>query len=487
VHSYRKTMLCLLLSGCISASSCKAQKPAPQPGKTVVVDYAPIDPRVQVIPGKFEEPVVLAVDEGEPYENAIRSYLDQGDFDHLDEEARQARGGKVRFTGGAWKLYSFYSAVTNLPEGEQIDDSDWTSLLEKLMAWVTAKPESVTAQIALADAYVNYGRYARGSGYANTVRSDQWQLFQERAALARAILRKASQLSEKDPYWYEAMQHVAFAQGWGKSEARDLLEQAISFEPGYYHFYREYAQFLDPRWYGGDGEAEVFADEISNRVGGKEGAFLYFEIASLLTCECSGSPTNMKKLSWPKIQEGYEAMDLLYGVSNLKRNRFANMAYLAKDRAVTQRVLLQVGDNWNEQTWGSKDHFEDVREWAVGPRPEPGDVSNSVVLVSSTPKTGTDLKVGDQVSLSLTVRYDLETADSGHIALVLQKDDGSQLWPKQGQVVAAISRGTGEAILSDSFAVPAGTKKIHAFVPLILTGNILSPANLTFEFPVTEK
>lgn len=427
------------------------------------------------------------MDEEVPYQNEIRSYLDQSDFDRLDEEAHQARFGKVRFTGGAWKLYSFYVAVTTLPEGEPVDDSDWNLCLEKLKAWVTAKPDSVTAQIALADAYVNYGWYARGTGYANTVAPGQWELFEQRATLARAILKKASQLSEKCPYWYEAMQHVAQAQGWKKSEARELMEQAVSFEPGYYHAYREYARYLDPRWYGEDGEVEAFADEISSRVGGKEGAFLYFEIASLLTCQCDGSPAHMKKLSWPRIQEGYEAMDQLYGVSTLKRNRFAYMAYLAGDSAVTQKMLLEIGGHWDKQTWASKDHFESVRDWALGPQQDAGDPSNSIFYVSTTPRTGTGLKVGDQVSFSLTVNYDLATADTGRIALVLQKDDGSPLSPTRGQVVAAISRGTGVTTLTDSFEVPPGTKKIHVFVPLTPTGNTLSSRNLAFEYPVTKK
>jgi hypothetical protein len=195
----------------------------------------------------------------------------------------------------------------------------------------------------------------------------------------------------------------------------------------------------------------------------------------------------MKKLSWPKIQEGYEALDQLYGVSTLKRNRFAYMAYLAADRAVAQKVLLQLGDNWDKQTWGTKDHFEDVREWAVGPQPNGGEQSNSIVYVSSTPKTGTNLRVGDQVSFSLTVRYDLATADAARIALVLQKDDGSQLWPARRQVQAAITRGTGEATLSDAFEVPSGTQKIHVFLPLAPTGNTLSSTSLTFDYPVTQK
>jgi Domain of unknown function (DUF4034) len=498
---YRTTAFCLLLGACFFVASCNSRSYAPKPGTAInpgtaikpgtviFVDSAANDPRVHVVPGKLEEPLVVKINEEDPYEDLIRSYLAKGDFDRLDAEAHQARVGKTRFTGGVWKLFSFYFAVANVPEGNPFDESDWNMRLEKLKAWVTAKPRSVTAQIALADAYMNYGWFARGEGAAGTVTPAQWQLFEQRAALARAILTKASQLNEKCPYWYEAMQHVAQAQGWKKEEARELMEKAVSFEPGYYHAYREFAVYLDPRWYGDAGEVEAFADEISTRIGGKKGAFVYFEIASLLTCQCGGDgPARMKKLSWPKIQEGYEALEQLYGVSTLKRSRFAHMAYLAGDKAVTQKVLLQLGDNWDKQSWGSKDHFEEVRKWAVGPRPESNEPGNSLLYVNSSPRNGTDLKVGDQVSLSLTVSYDLATADNGRIYLMLVKDDGSPLSPPPHmQVVAAIKRGTGQATLTDSFAVPPGTGRIHAFVPFLPQGALQSVSDWGFDYPVIQK
>lgn len=487
MSTFRMAAVCLSLGACLFAASCKPQQNYPKPGTVVRVDYAAFDPRVHVAPGEFDLPVAPKVDEETPYESAIRSYLDQGDFDRLDDEAHQARVGKVRFKGGAWKLYAFYYAVTALPEGDFVDESDWNLRLEKLKAWVTAKPDSVTAQIALADAFMYYGWFARGTGAASTVTPEQWSLFGQRAVLARAILKKASQLNEKCPYWYEAMQHVAQAQGWKKAEARDLMEKAVAFEPGYYHAYREYARYLDPKWYGNDGEVEAFADEISNKVGGKEGAFVYFEIASLLTCQCNGSPAHMKKLSWPKIQEGYEAIEQLYGVSSLKRSRFAHMAYLAPDKTVSQKALLELGDNWDQESWGTKEHFEEVREWAVGPKPDPNVAGNSLVYVSSSPRHGTDLKVGDQVSFSLTVGYALATADYGRISVVLQKDDGDRLSPTHRQVAAAINRGTGQATLTDSFEVPPDTKKIHVWVPLAPEGDLRTPKDLYFEYSVAQE
>ncbi len=81
------------------------------------------------------------------------------------------------------------------------------------------------------------------------------------------------------------MQQLAIAQGWNRSQARQLLDQAVAFEPDYYHYYREHANYLLPKWYGEPGEAEAFAEEASNKVGGQEGKFVYFEIASLIMCQ----------------------------------------------------------------------------------------------------------------------------------------------------------------------------------------------------------
>jgi len=83
----------------------------------------------------------------------------------------------------------------------------------------------------------------------------------------------AAGLKAKCPHWYVVLQSVARTQGWEKAHVRALFEKAVSFEPDYYHYYREYALYLLPKWYGEEGEAEAFAEEVSTRVGGKQGGF----------------------------------------------------------------------------------------------------------------------------------------------------------------------------------------------------------------------
>ena len=247
-------------------------------------------------------------------------------YDALDQAAREDRATKARIKGGGWKLAIFYSALDQPTLKDQATDEDWTFHINGLKAWESARPESAAARIALAEAYMSYGDKARGAGYADTVSNTGWQLFGERNAMAASALAEAAKLKEKCPYWYESMQQLALSQGWDKAQARQLLDQAVAFEPSYYHYYREYTNYLLPKWYGSPGEAEAFADEASINVGGQEGKFVYFEIASLIMCQCDSDESDMQHLSWPKVKEGYAALGELYGYSNLKMNRFAHMA-----------------------------------------------------------------------------------------------------------------------------------------------------------------
>ncbi len=288
-------------------------------------------------------------------------------FDNLEQAAREARTGKARFQGGIWKLWTFYEAVETPYMRQKATEADWTAYFASLNKWISAYPESPTPQVALAMGYINYAWKARGHGYSDTVDDTSWDLLAVRVAKAKSALIQASRLKEKCPNWYEAMQSVAIAEGWEKSQARELLEQAVAFEPGYYHYYREYANFLLPKWYGDEGEVEAFAEEVSNRVGGQDGLFLYFEIASVGTCQCDSGRGTLSNLSWPKIKQGYAALNKLYGLTSLKNNRYAYMAYAADDRPAAKQVFPLIGDGFDPSVWRSKDSFEAARAWATTP------------------------------------------------------------------------------------------------------------------------
>jgi hypothetical protein len=308
-----------------------------------------------------------ALETEEDYMRPVRASLNAWDFAQLEKEAQEARASKGRLLGGGWKVYMYYSAVGYPAAGNQATDADWANHLQTLNQWKTAQPDSATARIALAQAYVNYAAKARGSGYADSVTHDGWKKFNDRVGLASSALADAAAKKEKCPYWYEVMQQVALDQGWNKWQAKQLFDQATAFEPGYYHYYREYAKYLLPKWYGEKGEVQAFATETANRLGGQQGDFLYFEIASLVMCPCDPKNASADGMSWPRIRQGYAALGQLYGTSNLKLNRFAFLAHVAGDKPAEQELLAQIGDNWVESAWSTRENFDNAKIWAATP------------------------------------------------------------------------------------------------------------------------
>jgi hypothetical protein len=360
----------------LTGISCKPAPPAAPtiPLSTVmqtVHEYGRGQQTAQPIPSKVfaaaaPHPSHELYDADGAYQAHIGVTFMQGDFAQLEQEAQKARISKTRLTGAVWKLDGLYEGVEK-PSGEgHPTETDWDVHLTNLKKWIAAYPESATARIALANAYVAYAWAARGSGYADTVTRSEWKLYGQRIALAKSTLIDAARLKEKCPFWYEVMQNVALAEGWERPKARELFQQGVEFDPSFLQFYRSYAYFILPKWYGEPGEAEQFAEDVSQKAAGPEGDILYFEIASEITCQYDLYDSPVPEMSWEKIKAGYAAIDQLYGQSNLKANRFAFMAYMFGDKPMAREAFAFIGDNRDRGVW-DKGQFVSVKAWASAP------------------------------------------------------------------------------------------------------------------------
>jgi len=309
--------------------------------------------------------------------HALHNFLDtaarilkEEKFVELDCLADHARSGKERLPGGLWKIHLLYQGLRQpVPHPVHATQEDWTDLLQRLQRWVKARPDSITARVALALAYLDYAHDARGSGYSSTVSESGWKLFEERTAEAKRILKEASTLTTKCPEWYVGMQMVSVDQGWSVTEARALFEEANKFEPEYYTYARDLAYYLLPKWSGETGDTEKFVQEIADRIGGDRGDILYFQVAAAdyVICGCDDNP----RLSWDRIKRGFEASEKHFGVSMQNLNRIAYLAsyFDERDPIYADKILTRIGDQWDVETWGSKEDFEKIRQWtsAVAP------------------------------------------------------------------------------------------------------------------------
>jgi hypothetical protein len=361
--------------------------------------------------------------------------------------------------GGLWKIHLLYLGLRQpVPYPVHATQEDWTDLIQRLQKWVKARPESITARVALAIAYTDYANDARGSGYASTVSKSGWKLSEERTAEARQILIDASTLTTKCPEWYVAMQMVSTNQGWSVTEARALFEEANKFEPEYYTYARDLASYLLPKWSGGPKDTEKFVQEIADRTGGDKGDILYFQVAAANYVIC-GCGSDNPHLSWDRIKRGFEASEKNYGVSMENLNRIAYLASYFGDRdpIYADKILTRIGDQWDAETWSSEDDFKKIKEWVTAVAPMAGQINVIEATAAANEKTPEGARY--KAVFEKTYRELLQQC-------VRSDGEGVTQWEGEFKTLTSLgAQGTVEEIRIQSMGpvVTCLGKKLHAF------------------------
>jgi Domain of unknown function (DUF4034) len=280
-------------------------------------------------------------------------------FDDLDQIAGDLRRDKTRIRGGDWKLVRFYDAL----DRPLLDDKDSVDHLEHLRHWMSARPESITARLALAQSLHRWAWVARGNGFANTVTPEMAKLFNERSQESLAVLEGSEKLGTTDPEWFLLMMNAGIALGWDNARMKSIFDRGVAAEPGYFYLYLNYANYLLPKWYGKLGDSAAFAKASADRVGGDEGDILYFRISSVLVKRGDGD-FPVDQLDWHRILNGYTALNQAYGTTNAHVNQLAFMAYKFGDREIAQQQFSLIGNRWSFGVWRDKMFFDRIRDWA---------------------------------------------------------------------------------------------------------------------------
>jgi tetratricopeptide (TPR) repeat protein len=299
------------------------------------------------------------------YGARISDLLVHEDFTQLEKIGRENRTEKGRLVGGIWKTYAFYSGLGKASAPGQESAAFYDQQIARAKKWIAAYPDSATARLALAELYLDYGSFARGTGTADTVSESQWNQLNTRSAQGKAVLLEASSLKEKDPAWYYDMQVIALDEGWDKEKARELFDQATAFEPDYYHFYRQYANYLLPRWYGEPGDITALAEEVGKRIPEPQGSMQYFYIVGGVACYCRQDMEELSHVTYARVKQGYDSISRLYGTSNLNANRFAFIAVTFKDQASAREAFEAISET-KLDIWYTQGVFDTYRNWAYG-------------------------------------------------------------------------------------------------------------------------
>jgi hypothetical protein len=113
-------------------------------------------------------------------------------------------------------------------------------------------------------------------------------------------------------------------------------------------------------------------------------------------------------------------------------------------------------------------------------------VADSVTIVSIQPLPGTTLQAGAPVTFTATIGYDLETAPSGFVVIVIQDQASNNLSSTVPQPTVNVARGTGTVVLTDQVVIPTRlVTKVWVSFPLVHTGATATPVFQQVSYPVT--
>ena len=340
----------------------------------------------------------------------IRELFEQDKFDTIDMIADRARSTKKRFVGGFWYLHAIYTGLGELRQGTtRSGEVEWQQHIDRLKRWVAQRPNSVTARIALADSYIGYAWNARGSGTADTVSEDGWQVFHDRLELAGQTLKDAYALPTKDPEWYLVMLGLVRDLSGSKEMMAATFDKALAFEPDYYYYDQVMADSLQEKWLGEKGDLAAFAEKAADQLGGDRGDIVYYEIARQVNCNC-GEDQDLHGLSFPRIKRGYIALEKQYGVSLEHLNKIAYLASVGGDPLYANEIFGRMQDNWDPDTWKSQSYFETAKAWAKeGAQAKL--IEDAIKSADENAKTPVGQKFHGEVEKSFQASYSSAVAD----------------------------------------------------------------------------
>jgi hypothetical protein len=289
--------------------------------------------------------------------------LSQKKYDELEKIATSLRKSGESFPSGKWKLDTFYNSFYKERRvySERLKEDDYQNRFGLIQAWVSAKPQSVTAKVALAGLYCKYAWFARGGGYANKVSDNGWRLMAERNAAALKTLQEALALAEKDPHAYYLMLQIAKDESYDDAKYAQIFNESITRFPHYKPAYFAKVLDLQPRWGGQDGEWEQFIKESADKVGGVEGDKFYAQLVWAVEYTHWYHQEIIFKefqLDYPRVKRGMDSLRAQYPDSMSLASQYCNLASRAGDKVTAIKLFKELAGRVDKEAWSNEETYE---------------------------------------------------------------------------------------------------------------------------------
>lgn len=307
----------------------------------------------------------LSTDIGK-FEYQINQLLMAKDFAQIDKTAREIRASKKRFKNGKWAISRFYDGLTNIykSDGQEFQtDALWKERIELLKSWKQKFPDSAAARIALANTYISYGWFTRGTGFSGNVPEENFKILSERLTMAENELFEARSLNEKCPGWFEVKLTLANLSGASPAEFDELFNEAVSFEPNYFVYYRIKSDSLKPKWGGSEIAWKKYVDSIPNILAqhnSDEGNIMYLLIL-LSNMQDNSIIRDYSVFSKENVRQGFAEISKKHGIDDFLLNKYALFCIMTVDVPAAKEAMEKIGNNPDPDVW-SKEKFFNMKK-----------------------------------------------------------------------------------------------------------------------------
>lgn len=313
----------------------------------------------------FETPAFAQALE-RPFEKAAYDFhmlLVQREFAQLENIAEIARTRRTTLSDGQPVLAALYSGVAGcLTNGcaNGLGEAEWQNRHRLLMQWRQAAPQSVTAEIALAQYFIESGWAIRGSGAAQSVKPAAWPAFHKNMTRASALLQGATSAAKDDPGWYAGMLMVGLAEGWKPDRIMQIYKQGAASYAWYLPIHFNASAYFSPRWYGSPLQLRRFVKDAVKITETQFGPSLYARLNWSLWTPGMFSDG---QTSWQLMRAGFQRLTSDHP-DQWNYSHFAKFACIAGDRETLRDTAKKLTGQPIERAWGTLEYYRQCLDYA---------------------------------------------------------------------------------------------------------------------------
>lgn len=295
---------------------------------------------------------------------AIQSFW-WGDFAALEQQNAILRQPGHVNREGVLDLEWFRIGLTRVVENNR--NEAYLQELEKLtLQWTREHPQSALAHILYARVLVAHGWAYRGNGYVKDVPPEAWKDFDAYLRRAAQYLLDHADVALTDSYGHEVLLNIARAMNWDDKQIWDIVNDGLKRNPDDTSLYFTALTGLLPKWGGDNRRLDRFIRKATEQTKAQYGTGMYARLYSAAADGDYGHTLFQdSSADWQTMKQSYEDMLSRYP-STGRRNRYAHMACLAKDKATLLAQLDLLGDQLRPEVWGPNGErsLESCQRWA---------------------------------------------------------------------------------------------------------------------------